>query len=1232
MKNIVRSLFAGLVNGLACASLVLAPLVPVLAQTSALIPNAEQTFLDANGDPLVGGFVYSYVPNTTTPKTTWQDQNEAVANANPVVLDSAGRAKIFGQGNYRQIVKDALGTTIWDGFTSAYGSAVPSGATGTDTAPIATVMPFAGFVVPTNWVLAYGQTLARATYPDLLSALTVTATSATCTSASPNVGGWTNTALFVIGAPVEATCLPTGSVISSIVDSNTVAVSHNASATATVSATVFPWGNGDGVNTFNVPDLRGRTFAGADAMGGSAASRLTSTYFGMSAGPVGAAGGAQSNTATTTIAQANLPNVNFALGGTHITITDPGHTHTVEAVPARASVVQSGSNNGGAAADTAITSSSSTTGISAAIDAGHAASGGSGTDAVSAGLSVIQPTLTVNYIIKIKANTTGAGGVVSLGGMFGDILCGGGLTCASQTISVAPGTGLSIGGGLLNITSTIAAGGPTGSATVAPIITYNAQGQLTAVSSATITPAFSSLTGQIAIGQIANGSITSAKLVGTDIATVGTLTSGATGAGFTLALGTSTLTGIVPSANISGAYPNISGLGAVISGSLSGVLVTGLPTCTNATDACPKSYIDAVGSSIIFHPSVIVATAAVALPTVTYANGASGVGATLIATAFGKLTIDGHDVVNGERVLIKDQVAGLQNGVYTQTTLGTGGAAFVLTRATDSNTPGVGPALLGYGNNYLVTLGTVNIGSSWVITTANPITIGTTAISFAQSFSSIVYSTDATLTLTGSVFGLNVPVTVPSGGTGLTVGTSGGVPYFASTTTMGSSAALATNGFVLGGGAGGAPTSTARPTAGQLCFGQSSGACTMAVLSGNVVNDASGVATIQAGVVVNSMVNASAAVAATKLNFTAPGTGGVSTTLQNTLKLALWAHQYGAVCDGSTDDHTAFQNMINEAEALGATANFVGICRINSTLTASGNLTLQGTGYGNSQIYGPANTIMLHFTGAQLIARDFYLKATDQQPCGGTVSSGVPAIYVDSPTGITVIDSIYTDCVIAIRYKDASGCHVNRSNVAQIPPGEFGIVLDQGYNGDCEISGTGLGGANAAGGVFCAKCPGMRFVNNKVNGSMMDNGFLMLIPDGFSDGDLFISANSFEGISGNGVQIQTTGSGQFGTVVISGNEIVGDNIGIFIPTGGAGSWLKGLTITGNLIAAGGAGLSVDTASIINIGGNSIICGSGATVPLAMGSGNNLAIYGPNIAGPTCAASVLAGTNTTHIGP
>lgn len=67
-----------------------------------------------------------------------------------------------------------------------------------------------------------------------------------------------------------------------------------------------------------------------------------------------------------------------------------------------------------------------------------------------------------------------------------------------------------------------------------------------------------------------------------------------------------------------------------------------------------------------------------------------------------------------------------------------------------------------------------------------------------------------------SIVGLSTPLPPTEGGTGLSSGTSGGVPYFSSSTTIGSSAALTAAGVVLGGGAGAAPSSTAAGTADQV--------------------------------------------------------------------------------------------------------------------------------------------------------------------------------------------------------------------------------------------------------------------------------------------------------------------------------------------------------------------------------------------------------------------------------
>lgn len=85
--------------------------------TATLLPNAKAQFIDGNGKPLAGGTVYFYIPNTSTPKATYQDSAQTILNPQPIVLDANGQAIIWGNGTYRQVVYDQFGNLIWDQIT-----------------------------------------------------------------------------------------------------------------------------------------------------------------------------------------------------------------------------------------------------------------------------------------------------------------------------------------------------------------------------------------------------------------------------------------------------------------------------------------------------------------------------------------------------------------------------------------------------------------------------------------------------------------------------------------------------------------------------------------------------------------------------------------------------------------------------------------------------------------------------------------------------------------------------------------------------------------------------------------------------------------------------------------------------------------------------------------------------------------------------------------------------------
>jgi len=159
----------------------------------------------------------------------------------------------------------------------------------------------------------------------------------------------------------------------------------------------------------------------------------------------------------------------------------------------------------------------------------------------------------------------------------------------------------------------------------------------------------------------------------------------------------------------------------------------------NNTDIVNKQYADAIASGIHFHEAVNLATTA-ALPANTYNNGTSGVGATLTGNANGALSVDSTLTTASERILVKNEVASANNGVYTVTQVGSAGTPYILTRATDFDSVGTGVNEIDEGDFFLVTSGTANVNTAWVQQTPPPITIGTTAIVFQQFSAPITYT------------------------------------------------------------------------------------------------------------------------------------------------------------------------------------------------------------------------------------------------------------------------------------------------------------------------------------------------------------------------------------------------------------------------------------------------------------------------------------------------------------
>lgn len=174
-----------------------------------------------------------------------------------------------------------------------------------------------------------------------------------------------------------------------------------------------------------------------------------------------------------------------------------------------------------------------------------------------------------------------------------------------------------------------------------------------------------------------------------------------------------------------------------ISGSFDGRVA--YPSLVVATVTSPTQFTVTAGPggtipSTQSYLGIVAAATTAALPANAYANGASGVGATLTASANGAFPAqDGVALSVGSRLLVKNEVATANNGVYVLTTAGSVSTPWVLTRAVDFDTAAEMTVVSGVPNAVAVhvTAGTTQALRKYILA-ASVATVGTSAVTFTD--------------------------------------------------------------------------------------------------------------------------------------------------------------------------------------------------------------------------------------------------------------------------------------------------------------------------------------------------------------------------------------------------------------------------------------------------------------------------------------------------------------------
>lgn len=353
--------------------------VKTAAGTGIDVPNGQTRLVYCDG---------TNVLSTVTGAPAWTVDAGLVVTAGGLSV-VAGGAAIVGNST-------VTGNLAVSGDLSA---ATLSGGASASVLPVGTLRHSAGFSGDAGWLFCAGQAVSRTTYAALFAKMCRILTVDTTSGTAVLTGVGLNNLFFRNGMPISGPGIPPGTTITGAGSATSIPISANATASAVgVEVVVAPWGVGDGVTTFNVPDLRGCVLAGQDSMGAGAANRITVAGSNLDGLRLGARGGDQ-------LMAAHIHPV-VDLGHGHV-IIDPGHGHPLNDPGHVHGNAGSGVNVAFANAGTFFINPEPTGGVNYIGYGGlpHTDPNGSGISVVAGGTNVsVQPSFT-----GITVGVTGAG-------------------------------------------------------------------------------------------------------------------------------------------------------------------------------------------------------------------------------------------------------------------------------------------------------------------------------------------------------------------------------------------------------------------------------------------------------------------------------------------------------------------------------------------------------------------------------------------------------------------------------------------------------------------------------------------------------------------------------------------------------------------------------------------------------------------------------------------------------